>query len=92
MTKHEQERYAALKHIWTDTGCCKAWVRSTLNEHSLERYYVYFVLYQFNIFYCRYIHTVLGNSNLLKEYYESWAILRDDEKNSMLPNMAAGKL
>ncbi|XP_018563176.1 sorting nexin-29 [Anoplophora glabripennis] len=74
LTKHEQERYAVLKHIWTDTGCGRAWIRSALNERSLERYF----------------HTLLSNSNILKEYYESWAILRDDEKNSMLPNMAAG--
>lgn len=39
----------------------------------------------------RYIHTFLGNPEHLKQYYEPWAILRDEEKNSMLPNMAAGK-
>lgn len=37
LTKHEQERYAVLKHIWTDTGCGRAWIRSALNERSLER-------------------------------------------------------
>ncbi|KAF7273900.1 hypothetical protein GWI33_013417 [Rhynchophorus ferrugineus] len=48
--------------------------RSTLNEKSLERYF----------------HTVLGDREILVEYYESWALLRDEDKNSMLPNMAAG--
>lgn len=37
LTKHEQERYSLLKYIWTNTGCGRAWIRSTLNEHSLER-------------------------------------------------------
>ncbi|CAH1999940.1 unnamed protein product [Acanthoscelides obtectus] len=74
LTKHEQERFEALKQIWTDSGRGKAWIRSALNEKSLERYF----------------HTVLSNQEILKEHYETWAILRDDEKNSMLPNMAAG--
>ncbi|KAJ8942205.1 hypothetical protein NQ318_021092 [Aromia moschata] len=74
LTKHEQERYVILKQIWTDTGRGRAWIRSALNERSLERYF----------------HTLLSNTNLLNDHYESWAILRDDDKNSMLPNMAAG--
>ncbi|XP_074026375.1 sorting nexin-29 [Leptinotarsa decemlineata] len=74
LTKHEQERYIVLKQIWTDTGRGRAWIRSSLNERSLERY----------------CHILLSNADLLKEYYESWSILRDEEKNSMLPNMAAG--
>lgn len=37
LTKHEQERYEVLKHIWTDIGCGRAWIRSALNERSLER-------------------------------------------------------
>lgn len=39
---------------------------------------------------CRYCHTVLSNEELLACYYEDYALLRDDEKNSLLPNMAAG--
>nr|CAI5849692.1 unnamed protein product [Callosobruchus analis] len=74
LTKHEQERFDGLKQIWTDIGRGKAWIRSTLNEKSLERYF----------------HTVLSNQAILTDHYETWAILRDDEKNSMLPNMAAG--
>lgn len=37
LTKHEQERYEVLRHIWTDSGRGKAWIRSALNERSLER-------------------------------------------------------
>ncbi|XP_076251587.1 sorting nexin-29 isoform X2 [Rhynchophorus ferrugineus] len=74
ITNHEKERYGVLKHIWTNIGKCRAWIRSTLNEKSLERYF----------------HTVLGDREILVEYYESWALLRDEDKNSMLPNMAAG--
>lgn len=33
---------------------------------------------------------MLSNPRLLKTHYESWALLRDEEKSSMLPNMAAG--
>ncbi|KAF5303494.1 hypothetical protein FQA39_LY09957 [Lamprigera yunnana] len=74
LTKHERERYDVLKQIWTDTGRGRAWIRSSLNERSLERNF----------------HTVLSNPELLHIYYEDWALLCDDEKNSMLPNMAAG--
>ncbi|RZC38128.1 sorting nexin-29, partial [Asbolus verrucosus] len=74
LTKHEQERYAVLKHIWTDTGRGRAWIRSSLNERSLERYF----------------HILLSNLEVLKNHYEDYAILRDQEKSTMLPNMAAG--
>ncbi|KAF5296667.1 hypothetical protein FQR65_LT10207 [Abscondita terminalis] len=74
LTKHEKERYEVLKHIWTDVGRGRAWIRSSLNERSLERNF----------------HAVLSNLELLRTYYEDWALLCDEEKNSMLPNMAAG--
>ncbi|ENN75472.1 hypothetical protein YQE_08021, partial [Dendroctonus ponderosae] len=74
LTNHENERFNILKNIWTDIGKCKAWVRSALNEKSLERYF----------------HIVLSDKLILKEHYESWALLRDEDRNSMLPNMAAG--
>ncbi|CAH0555655.1 unnamed protein product [Brassicogethes aeneus] len=74
LTNHEQERYSVLKQIWTDIGRSKAWIRSALNERSLERY-------------CT---KLLGDQEILKIYYEDWALLRDQEKSSLLPNMAAG--
>ena len=38
LTKHEGERFLTLKNISTDSGRGRAWLRATLNEHSLERY------------------------------------------------------
>ena len=74
LTKHEQDRYFTLKHINTDAGRGRAWLRAALNEHSLERY----------------MHMLLESDELLSNHYENWAFLRDQERNSMLPNMAAG--
>ena len=37
--RHELERYMLLKHVKTDSGRARAWLRSSLNEHSLERYF-----------------------------------------------------
>ncbi|KAK9876927.1 hypothetical protein WA026_015961 [Henosepilachna vigintioctopunctata] len=74
LIRHEQERYNLLKNINTNIGRGRAWIRASLNEKSLERYF----------------HTILSAENSLEIYYEEWAILRDQEKNSMLPNMAAG--
>lgn len=38
LNKHEYERYMLLKNINTDIGRGRAWLRSSLNENSLERY------------------------------------------------------
>lgn len=38
LTPHERDRYLHLKHVWTDRGRSRAWLRSALNERSLERY------------------------------------------------------
>jgi len=38
LTKHEAERFMSLRNIRTDSGRGRAWLRSSLNEHSLERY------------------------------------------------------
>ncbi|XP_018326510.1 sorting nexin-29 isoform X2 [Agrilus planipennis] len=74
LTKHEIERYEFLSHIWTDCGRGRAWLRSSLNERSLERYFYSFV----------------NDKDLLKKYYCEGALLRDEEKSNLLPNMAAG--
>ncbi|XP_074647964.1 sorting nexin-29-like isoform X2 [Tubulanus polymorphus] len=74
LNKHEQQRFFMLKHITTDAGRGRAWLRASLNENSLERY----------------MHCVIANETLLSQYYENWAFLRDMEKSSVLPNMAAG--
>ncbi|XP_028406576.1 sorting nexin-29-like [Dendronephthya gigantea] len=57
--------------------CCfiaHAWLRSALNEQSLEKY----------------LHSFLGHKQLLSAYYEQDALLLDEERSSMLPMMAAG--
>ncbi|XP_072043891.1 sorting nexin-29-like isoform X1 [Amphiura filiformis] len=74
LTKHELQRFLSLKCITTDAGRGRAWLRSTLNEHSLERY----------------LHMVLGSPENLRQYYEPWSFLLDDERSSMLPTMARG--
>lgn len=74
LTKHELDRYLSLKKVWTDVGRGRAWLRSSLNERSLDRY----------------LHSLLGNPSEASVYYHDWALLLDQELNSTLPNMAAG--
>ena len=87
LTKHEYERYLLLPSLTTDAGRGRAWLRSTwskvhhtftcrsvLNEQSLERH----------------LHLLLGDTLGLQELYDEWAFLRDEERASMLPPMAAG--
>uniref|UniRef100_A0A0K8S6G7 Sorting nexin-29 n=1 Tax=Lygus hesperus TaxID=30085 RepID=A0A0K8S6G7_LYGHE len=38
LTSHEKERYELLRQIWTNRGRGRAWLRSAINERSLERY------------------------------------------------------
>ncbi|KAK6170883.1 hypothetical protein SNE40_019173 [Patella caerulea] len=74
LTKHEIQRFFSLKNIDSDTGRGRAWLRASFNEHSLERY----------------MHMLLEKIELLSQYYEEWSFLRDEERSSMLPMMAAG--
>lgn len=74
LTKHEVQRFNTLKQINTDTGRGRAWLRACLNEHSLERY----------------MHMLIEKEELLSQYYYEWAFICDQERNSMLPTMAAG--
>ncbi|XP_053327430.1 sorting nexin-29 [Spea bombifrons] len=74
LNKHELQRFYSLKNITTDIGRGRAWLRCALNEHSLERY----------------VHMLLGDPSRLSFYYEDWSFLLDEERSSMLPNMAAG--
>merc|ERR1711981_321897 len=66
--------YMLLKFVNTDPGRARAWIRSSLNEHSLERY----------------IHHLISDIGNLSVSYEPWAFLRDEERASMLPTMASG--
>ncbi|CAL1542831.1 unnamed protein product [Lymnaea stagnalis] len=74
LTKHEFQRFNKLKLVNTDSGRGRAWLRASLNEHSLERY----------------MHMLIESDEMLAQHYEDWAFLRDLERSSMLPNMAAG--
>ncbi|KAK3608215.1 hypothetical protein CHS0354_039234 [Potamilus streckersoni] len=74
LTKHEAERFYNLKNISTDSGRGRAWLRASLNEHSLERY----------------MHMIIEREDLLGQHYENWSFLMDQEKSSMLPMMARG--
>ncbi|XP_049758648.1 sorting nexin-29 isoform X3 [Elephas maximus indicus] len=74
LSKHELQRFYALRHIASDVGRGRAWLRCALNEHSLERY----------------LHMLLADRGRLSTFYEDWSFVMDEERSSMLPTMAAG--
>ncbi|XP_070341009.1 sorting nexin-29 isoform X4 [Equus asinus] len=74
LNKHELQRFYSLRHIASDVGRGRAWLRCALNEHSLERY----------------LHMLLADRSRLSTFYEDWSFVMDEERSSMLPTMAAG--
>ncbi|XP_006867268.1 PREDICTED: sorting nexin-29 [Chrysochloris asiatica] len=74
LNKHELQRFYALRHIASDVGRGRAWLRCALNEHSLERY----------------LHMLLADRSRLSTFYEDCSFVMDEERSSMLPTMAAG--
>ncbi|XP_046847351.1 uncharacterized protein LOC124440971 isoform X2 [Xenia sp. Carnegie-2017] len=74
LNSNEIKTYNSLHNVMTDVGRAQAWLRSSLNEQSLEKY----------------LHSFIGHKQLLFQYYEQDALLLDDERSSMLPMMAAG--
>ncbi|XP_037363478.1 sorting nexin-29 isoform X2 [Talpa occidentalis] len=74
LNKHELQRFYSLRHIASDVGRGRAWLRCALNEHSLERY----------------LHMLLADRSRLSTFYEDWSFVMDEERASMLPTMAAG--
>ncbi|XP_055746276.1 sorting nexin-29-like isoform X2 [Salvelinus fontinalis] len=74
LNRHEVQRFYSLRHISSELGRGRAWLRCALNEHSLERY----------------LHTLLADGIRLGTFYEDWAFILDEERASMLPTMAAG--
>ncbi|KAM4820148.1 sorting nexin-29 isoform 2-T2 [Thomomys bottae] len=74
LNKHELQRFSSLRHITSDVGRGRAWLRCALNEHSLERY----------------LHMLLADRGRLSTFYEDWSFVMDEERSSMLPTMAAG--
>ena len=75
LTKQEQERFALLENIYTYTGLLRAWVRSSLNEKTFNKY----------------VEQMLQNDNLLVTFYCDDAFIRDKENMNSLPNMIIGK-
>ncbi|ETN61033.1 hypothetical protein AND_007326 [Anopheles darlingi] len=74
LTNHERERFSTLRHVWSAFGKGRALLRAILNERALERYVLMW----------------LSDEQLLAEYYEPWALLRNAEVQHLLPNVAAG--
>ncbi|XP_012721984.2 sorting nexin-29 isoform X2 [Fundulus heteroclitus] len=74
LNRHELQRFYSLRHISSELGRGRSWLRCALNEHSLERY----------------LHTLLADRPRLGTYYDDWAFVLDEERASMLPTMAAG--
>uniref|UniRef100_A0A8C8JS48 Sorting nexin 29 n=1 Tax=Oncorhynchus tshawytscha TaxID=74940 RepID=A0A8C8JS48_ONCTS len=74
LNRHELQRFYSLRHISSELGRGRAWLRCALNEHSLERY----------------LHMLLTDGIRLGTFYEDWAFILDEERASMLPTMAAG--
>ncbi|XP_057681536.1 sorting nexin-29 isoform X2 [Corythoichthys intestinalis] len=74
LNRHELQRFYSLRHISSELGRGRAWLRCALNEHSLERY----------------LHSLLADRPRVGTYYEDWAFMLDEERASMLPTMAAG--
>lgn len=60
--------------VYTDNGKVRALIRAALNERSMERYILMW----------------LGDANGLSTYFESWALIRDNEASNLLPSIAAG--
>lgn len=72
--KLDEERFVSLQKATTDAGRGRAWLRSALNEHLLEKYF----------------QSMLGNKAILSQFYDKEAFLMDEERASMLPMIAAG--
>lgn len=63
-----------LKHVTTDYGRGRAWLRSALNEHSLEKF----------------MEALTNDLKLASTYYDPGAFLLDYERSTMLPQIASG--
>jgi len=70
----EHQRFLLLNNINTDPGRGRAWIRSSLNEQSLEKFCL----------------ELLRDKVRLRDLYEDWAFMRDADRSVLLPSMAAG--
>ncbi|XP_018496297.1 sorting nexin-29 [Galendromus occidentalis] len=76
LTKHELERFQMLKNVSTEIGKARAWIRCTLNEHTLEKY-------------CGKMFAAQEKPKLEK-FYEPWAFMRDEELCAVLETISQG--
>lgn len=74
LSKSELDRFYLLKNVKTDLGRGRAFLRSTLNEKSLEKY----------------LSVMLSKETDLRNYYEDWSFLLDPERTAILTSLAAG--
>lgn len=74
LTRHEQERYYHIQNITTDYGRGRAWLRSAINEHSLDRY----------------LRMLFSDENLISNYYEPSALMNDTCSRECLLTSAKG--
>ncbi|XP_065659238.1 sorting nexin-29 isoform X6 [Hydra vulgaris] len=70
----ELNYFNTLPDITTDSGKARVWLRTAINESTLERQLL----------------LILGNVALLKQFYEPWALFIDGERSSIIPVMARG--
>ena len=68
LTRHEQERYYHILHVTTDYGRGRSWLRSSINEHSLDRY----------------LRMLFSDENLLLSYYETSSLMNDTSSRECL--------
>jgi len=59
LTRHEQDRYYHLQNVGTDYGRGRSWLRSSINEHSLDRY----------------LKMLFSDESLLCNFYEPSALI-----------------
>ncbi|XP_065357592.1 sorting nexin-29 [Calliphora vicina] len=71
LTPHEKERFENLKQVWTKWGKGRAFIRASLNEHSLQRYLL----------------TWLSEYQILMSYYTHWSVLLDEKMVKSLPDL-----
>lgn len=74
LNESEIQRFDLLTNVRNDYGRGKAWLRSSINERCLEKY----------------MHLCINNEKHINQFYEKWAFMSNSEKNSILPNTAAG--
>jgi len=70
----EIQRFDLLTNVRNDYGRGKAWLRASINERCLEKY----------------MSLCINNEKLTNQFYEKWAFITNSERNSILPNTAAG--